>query len=176
MEFTPGFSKTYAVMRTWLYYTSLFFYRKTHYKNMDVIPKGAGIIIAPNHQSAFQDAIVAAALLKKQGRFLVRADVYKNPMARKALVWFNLLPIYRMRDGIDSMGNNEQIFKTSEDVILRDEMLVLFPEGNQANKWRLRALKKGYARIAFGALKKAKGHEKIYICLLYTSPSPRDRG
>lgn len=163
MEFKTGHSNLYAITRFLLVMTSQLFYRRAYYKGIKDIPRDAGVIFAPNHQSAFMDALMTSHLLKTQNRYLVRADIFKNPMVSKLLTFFNLLPIYRQRDGADSMEKNEQIFKTSEDAIIRKETMIIFPEGNQADFWKLRPLKKGYARIAFGALKKAPKDVALYI-------------
>lgn len=163
MQFKPGKSLVYSFMRAYVFVATLLFFRRTYFKGIQGIPKDAALIFAPNHQSAFMDAIMATIMVKPQCRFLVRADIFKRPIARKLLTSFNLLPIYRMRDGIDSMEKNELIFQTSQDVLLRKEAMILFPEGNQANQWKLRPLKKGYARIAFGALARSKPDFPIYI-------------
>lgn len=163
MQFKSGKSIVYSVMRGYVFVASILFFRRVLFKGIQNIPKNAGLIFAPNHQSAFMDAIVATVMVKPQCRFLVRADIFKKPLAKKILTSFNLLPIYRLRDGKDSMENNELIFKTSEDVLLRKEAMILFPEGNQANQWRLRPLKKGYARIAFGALARSEPDFPVYI-------------
>jgi 1-acyl-sn-glycerol-3-phosphate acyltransferase len=163
MQFKAGTSWVYRVMRMVTFFCTQFFYRRNYYKGIKNVPKNAGIIFAPNHQSAFMDAIVASQMLKTQNRYLVRADIFKNPKAAKALTSFNLLPIYRIRDGVDSMDKNDEIFATSEDALLRKETMILFPEGNQADHWQLRSLKKGYARIGFGTLKKADKDFPLFI-------------
>lgn len=163
MEFKAGHSVWFSIARVWVFITTHIFYRRSLFLGISDIPKDAGVIFAPNHQSAFMDAIMCSEMLKTQNRFLVRADIFKNPTAAKILTSMNLLPIYRLRDGIDSMEKNEAIFKTSEDALLRKETMIIFPEGNQADRWQLRPLKKGYARIAFGALKRADKDFPLYM-------------
>jgi uncharacterized membrane protein len=41
--------------------------------------------------------------------------------------------------------------------------MIIFPEGNQADRWQLRDLKKGYARIGFGTLKRAEKDFPLYM-------------
>lgn len=163
MQFKAGHQWWYGFYRVLAFFAMRLFYRRTYFKNIEGIPLGAGVILAPNHQSAFMDAFMVSVMTKAQNRYLVRADIFKKPIARKILTGMNMLPIYRLRDGIDSMERNEQIFRSSEDAVLRKEAMVIFPEGNQANQWKLRPLKKGYARIAVGALKRAEEPIDIYI-------------
>jgi 1-acyl-sn-glycerol-3-phosphate acyltransferase len=163
MEFKAGNSVWFSIVRVWVFITTNIFYRRSLFLGVQEIPKDAGVIFAPNHQSAFMDAIMCSEMLKTQNRYLVRADIFKKPFAAKILTSMNLLPIYRLRDGVDSMEKNEAIFKTSEDALLRKETMIIFPEGNQADRWQLRPLKKGYARIAFGALKRSGDHFPLYM-------------
>lgn len=163
MKFRSGHSWWYAIYRVFAFFSLRLFYRRSYFKGIKDIPKNAGVILAPNHQSAFMDAFMVSTMTPAQNRYLVRADIFKKPLARKILTGMNMLPIYRLRDGVDSMEKNEQIFTASEDAIMRKEAMVIFPEGNQANKWKLRPLKKGYARIAIGALKRLKKPTDIFI-------------
>jgi hypothetical protein len=71
---------------------------------------------------------------------------------RKVLMWLKMLPIYRIRDGVESLGKNEEIFETTT-AILRNHIspLGIFPEGNHGDRRRLRSLLKGTPRIALRA-------------------------
>jgi 1-acyl-sn-glycerol-3-phosphate acyltransferase len=97
------------------------------------------------------DPIMIGITLKPQTYFLVRADVFKNPIAAKLLHSVKMMPIYRIRDGVESMAKNEDTFKKVYTILKDKQVVMLFPEGNHGNKKQLRPLKKGAARIAFGA-------------------------
>ena len=109
------------------------------------------LIFAPNHQNALIDALVLLAIRKWQPVFLARADIFKKPFINKILTFLKILPIYRIRDGYENLQQNNDVFKKTVDVLNNRNGLVILPEGSHAGVRRLRQLKKGIARIAFGA-------------------------
>ena len=89
---------------------------RTYFKNFkylgkEKIPKNAGIIFAMNHQNAFLDPIVIAGQTFAPINFLARADIFKNKLAGKLLRQLYLLPIYRQRDGVDTIAKNQKTFE-----------------------------------------------------------------
>lgn len=108
-------------------------------------------MFAANHGNAFLDAIILALTLDRPIWFLARADVFKKPWQRFILNQLHLIPIYRIRDGIDSMENNKETFEICSKLMREGKALLIFSEGNGKPEHRLRPLKKGTARIAFQA-------------------------
>jgi 1-acyl-sn-glycerol-3-phosphate acyltransferase len=130
------------------------FYKRhkvTGYKN---IPKNKPVIFASNHQNAFMDPVVIAVKLTKPTYYLVRADVFKKKLVAKIFYSINMLPIYRERDGVDTVQANEKVFNTCYEILSKNRPIIIFPEGNHGNLKNLRPLKKGFARIALGAEEK----------------------
>ncbi len=123
---------------------------KSNYKKSKIDWKRP-VIFVSNHQSAFMDPVIVSSYLPKRPYYLMRADVFKNPVAAKVLPIYQLMPVYRQRDGVENLQKNEAIFRKCFDILNANEALILFPEGNQLHRWGLRSLKKGIARIAFGA-------------------------
>ena len=74
-----------------------------------------------------------------------------------------MLPIYRQRDGINTIEKNEETFFKCHKILRNKESLVIFPEGNHNYLKMLRPLKKGLARIAFGTLSKFGKESPLYI-------------
>ena len=109
------------------------------------------LIFAPNHQNALIDALILLTIRRWQPVFLARADIFKKPLINKILTLLKILPIYRIRDGYENLQQNNEIFQKTVDVLNNRNGLVILPEGNHAGVRRLRQLKKGIARIAFGA-------------------------
>jgi 1-acyl-sn-glycerol-3-phosphate acyltransferase len=145
------FSTPYYILKQFVIVARAIFYRRHSVIGLENIPKDKPIILAPNHQNAFMDPIMIGITLKPQTYFLVRADVFKNPIAAKLLHAVKMMPIYRIRDGVESMAKNEDTFKKVYTILKDKQVVMLFPEGNHGNKKQLRPLKKGAARIAFGA-------------------------
>lgn len=139
------------------------FYRKIEEVNKKNIPRNQGAIVTSNHQNALMDPMALATHLPGRNVFLTRADVFKNPTALKILTVFKMLPIYRIRDGVDSLKKNEEVFNVCVDVLKLNTRLVMFPEGNHGAKRMLRPLVKGVFRIAFKAQAEFGNEKRIKI-------------
>ena len=140
----------YTILRPYVdLVTKTYFRTKVH--NFKNVPKDDIIIYAPNHQNALMDALAILATVHTEPVFLARADIFKKKTIEKILTFLRILPIYRIRDGKESLGNNDAIFQKTIDVLKHKNGLVILPEGNHAGIRRLRTLKKGISRIVFEA-------------------------
>ena len=79
------------------------YFKKLKYQGNEKIPKNAGIIYAVNHQNAFLDPIIIAGQTNNPINFLARADIFKNKIADKLLRGCYMLPIFRQRDGVNTI-------------------------------------------------------------------------
>ena len=120
------------------------------------IPTDCPVIFAPNHTNALMDALAVLSALpaKLPVIFLARADIFKNKKAAKFLQFTKILPAFRMRDGVENLGKNAEIFDTCVEVLHQNKALGIMPEGNQEIERKLRPLVKGIFRIAFAAQQK----------------------
>ena len=139
-------------------------YRNIKYVGLERIPKDGAVIFAPNHTGALMDALVILAMDKRPKVFVARADMFKNPKLAKFLTFCKIMPIMRMRDGIDEVKkNNETIERAVE--VLRDKVpFCIFPEGTHQTKYSTLPLAKGIFRIALQA------HELMPDTPLYIIP------
>ncbi|MBO7311281.1 MAG: 1-acyl-sn-glycerol-3-phosphate acyltransferase [Alistipes sp.] len=139
-------------------------YRNIKYVGLERIPKDGAVIFAPNHTGALMDALVILAMDKRPKVFVARADMFKNPKLAKFLTFCKIMPIMRMRDGIDEVKkNNETIERAVE--VLRDRVpFCIFPEGTHQTKYSTLPLAKGIFRIALQA------HELMPNTPLYIIP------
>ncbi|MGL4597335.1 MAG: 1-acyl-sn-glycerol-3-phosphate acyltransferase, partial [Bacteroidia bacterium] len=131
-----------------------FFYRDTWRKQivgLENIPDDKPVIFCVNHPNAFLDAIIVGSATKKRVRFLVRSDVMRNPFQRAFLSFIGLIPIYRMQEGIENLGKNDETFSECHKLLKQKKAIIIFSEGLCIQERRLRKLKKGTARIALGA-------------------------
>ncbi len=124
------------------------------------IPADKPIIIAPNHQNAFLDAVLIGATLPRNMHFLTRSDVFKKPFV-PFLRALHMLPVYRMRDGIDNLSKNDVTFETCIELLRQNEAVLIFPEANMSDTYHLRRLSKGTARL--GCQAQEKSDDDIYI-------------
>jgi 1-acyl-sn-glycerol-3-phosphate acyltransferase len=124
------------------------FYRLS-YRNLDRIPKGRPVILAPNHTNAFIDPTILGMLLPLKVRFFARGDVFKGKMARYFLDRLNISPMYRMQEGYSELKKNDKTFEECKQLLSANKCVLLFPEAICVQERRLRKLKKGLARILF---------------------------
>ena len=139
------------------------FYKKFEVAGLNKIPENAGVLFAINHQNAFMDPVVLSSQLNKNAYYLARADIFKKKLANKILRSIYMLPIYRQRDGVNTIVKNEDTFNECYDVLENNGCVLIFPEGNHNNQKKLRPLKKGIARIGLGAAKKYGFSKPYYI-------------
>jgi 1-acyl-sn-glycerol-3-phosphate acyltransferase len=139
------------------------FYKKYEVEGLENIPKDAGILFAINHQNAFMDPVVLSFQLNKNAYYLARADIFKKKLASKILKSIYILPIFRQRDGVNTIVKNEATFNQCHDILNNNGYVQIFPEGNHNNQKKLRPIKKGIARIGFGAAEKSSFLKPYYI-------------
>lgn len=118
---------------------------------MKNVPRKGAIIFAINHQNALLDPLVIHSTALRNPYFLTRGDIFKNKLVDQFLRGIKMLPIYRIRDGYDSIKMNEAIFETTKEILSKKGAMGIFPEGSHSLQYRIRSLKKGIARMAFGA-------------------------
>lgn len=130
---------------------ALLYFSKIEINGEENVPADdAPFIYAVNHQAAFLDAVLVGTLSPFPVYYLTRSDVFK-PATRWILDSFNMIPIYRIRDGFSALSKNEAIFETIKDLLLQDKRILIFPEGNHYHTHFLRTVSKGVSRIAFNS-------------------------
>lgn len=137
-------------------------YRSLKYIGTERIPKDAAVIFAPNHTGTLMDALVILAMNNKPKVFIARADIFRNPILAKLLGFFKMMPIMRMRDGIEEVKKNNKTIETAADVLKDKVPLCIFPEGTHQAKYSMLPLQKGIFRIALQA-KELLGDNPLYI-------------
>ncbi len=127
------------------------FYKKVYTQGLENIPEDGAVIFAPNHQNALMDALILMSLKNWQPVFMARADIFAGQLMRRFLYFCKILPIFRMRDGRDSLKENDAVFQKAVEVLRKRRYLVIYPEASHKGIRKLRPLKKGITRIAFMA-------------------------
>ncbi len=129
------------------------------------LPKSGSVIFAPNHINALMDALAVHAIAPSglPVIFLARADIFKKKKIADFLQFAKIMPAFRMRDGMENLGKNNEIFDQCVDILNHNVALGIMPEGNQGEQRKLRPIVKGIFRIAFAAqqLNGAKDGVKI---------------
>ncbi len=125
------------------------FYRKIIVYGKDNLDFSVPTILAPNHQNALMDALAVICTLDRQLVFLARADIFKKKLVARFLYRIKILPVYRIRDGFETLKQNDDTFRDTLRVMEHRNGVVILPEGSHDVYRKLRQLKKGICRIAF---------------------------
>ncbi|MBR7114914.1 MAG: 1-acyl-sn-glycerol-3-phosphate acyltransferase [Alistipes sp.] len=141
----------YNLLRYYVDSTLKLSYRNIRYVGRERIPTDGAIIYAPNHTNALMDALVVLAMDRRPKVFVARADIFKIPILAKIFTFLKIMPIMRIRDGMDEVRRNHETIDKAVDV-LRDRIpFCIFPEGQHQAKYSSLPLSKGIFRIAFQA-------------------------
>jgi 1-acyl-sn-glycerol-3-phosphate acyltransferase len=144
-------TRKYSIIKSVARIVFYLFFRKIHIAGKENIPEGGSIIFAANHQNALMDALAVILTNQYQPVYLARADIFKKPFIARILMMLKMMPVYRFRDGMDTMGQNHDTFESTSRVLESGGCIGIMPEGNHGDQKRLRVLKKGIFRIAFKA-------------------------
>ena len=137
--------------------------RRLTIRGKENLPKDGAIIIGCNHTSALLDPLVILRAMNRGTVFMTRADIFRKPFLQKVFTFLRMLPIFRIRDGIAAVKQNEEIISKCGDVLQHGYPLALFPEATHRPKHSLLPLSKGIFHIALEANKRI-GHERpVYI-------------
>lgn len=108
-------------------------------------------MIACNHPNSFLDAIIIATLFRRPVFSLARGDAFKNSFYAGLLKSLNMLPVYRVSEGVENLEHNYKTFDACKKIFERNGIVLIFSEGRCINEWHLRPLKKGTARLAISS-------------------------
>ncbi len=135
------------IMKPW--YRS--YYKSILVEGLENLHPNRPKILAANHQNALMDPLLMIFSMREQPWFLARADLFKNPILAFLLNLIRIIPIYRIRDGKETLNQNQEQFKAVSKLLRMGNTVGIFPEANHAEPRKLRILKKGITRIAFQA-------------------------
>ena len=138
-------------------------FRKYQVEGIENLPEEGSIVIwAANHINALMDPMVMLPVNKIRKVFVARADIFKKNWAKKALYFLRVMPIYRIRDGINAVKQNDEAINQATGVILDGVPFIIFPEATHRAKHSLLKLSKGIFHIAENAIEKSNGRT-VYI-------------
>ncbi|MEO6682143.1 MAG: 1-acyl-sn-glycerol-3-phosphate acyltransferase [Ginsengibacter sp.] len=131
---------------------SIYFYCKKIIINKKEILNWKGpLLIAANHPNSFLDAIILSSIFKQPIYSLARGDAFAGKFYSKILQSLNMLPVYRVSEGVENLDHNYTTFNACQQLFKENKIVLIFSEGRCINEWHLRPLKKGTARLAVTA-------------------------
>ena len=143
----------YLIVKFYMTLCLRFYFRKIAIHGRENLKDKGPFLFVSNHQNAFMDGLLVVMTNPFPVHFLIRADIFKKPLAIALLKWMKLMPVYRIRDGFSSLTKNQEQFDECVRLFLKKESILIFPEGNHGDTRKLRPLSKGFTRIAFEALR-----------------------
>jgi len=130
------------------------------------------LLFVGNHQNSFMDGILVGSYLTQPIHFTMRADMFRKPVARFCLKELHVSPVYRIEEGFGNVHKNVEAFNAIYDILKKHGNFIMFSEGICVQEKRLQKLRKGTARIAFGADEKFGLDINIVpVGINYTYPS-----
>lgn len=127
-------------------------YRRCTYKGLDNIPADGSVIYAPNHTNGLMDALAVLAIDRQPKVFVARADIFRKPKIARILHWLKIMPISRVRDGLDQVRKNGETMDRAVEVLHSGVPFCILPEGTHRRKHALLPLQKGIFHIALRAV------------------------
>ena len=144
----------YNIVKTYVKIGLFFLIKKKTVFGKENIPKKGALIFLGNHQNALIDSILIPTNTSRNIHFLTRASAFKNGIVNRLLRSINMIPVYRVRDGVKTIEKNYEIFKLCYEYLSNQKAIEIFPEGIHHLKRKVLPFKKGFARIIEGTLQK----------------------
>ncbi|MBM3177261.1 MAG: 1-acyl-sn-glycerol-3-phosphate acyltransferase [Bacteroidetes bacterium] len=136
----------YVLLRGYVRVAMHGYFSRIRIEGRENVPSKGPVLFAANHQNSFLDGVIIACTQPRILHFLVRADVFRKSWARKCLTLLKMVPVYRIRDGWNTLGQNSLSFSRCKEVFLKGKSVLIFPEGNHSNLRRLRPLSRGFTK------------------------------
>jgi 1-acyl-sn-glycerol-3-phosphate acyltransferase len=130
----------------------LFFFRRKIRCGLSLDTLKGPAIIASNHPNSMLDAVVIACECKQPVYFMIRSDMFNNPVFRLLLKFLNGIPVYRASEEKEKLRENFNSFALCRSILKNNGIIIIFSEGITVHEWRLKPLKNGTAKIVHYAL------------------------
>jgi 1-acyl-sn-glycerol-3-phosphate acyltransferase len=130
------------------------YFKRIAIKGRENIKRKGPQIIAMNHPNAFMDpSAFTLVIYPVRTYYLARGDAFKPGLATFFLESLGIIPIFRIQDaGKEGLKKNDETYKRVNYHLSKKENVMVFAEGLCIQERRLRPLKKGVARMMFGAM------------------------
>lgn len=164
------------ILRVWISFLIPTFYKRIQVKNLDRINVPGPVILAINHPNAFTDPILISYLYyPNRLNYLARGDAFKPGFISWFLGRIGIVPIFRIQDGgKEGLKKNDEAYRKVNQFLKRNGKMMVFAEGLCIQERRLRPLKKGVARMIFGAYE-ALSNDKLIVIPIGINYSQADK-
>lgn len=153
----------YFALKSWCDATVRSLFSKIDSEGWENVPTDGAVIMAPNHCNTLMDALVVLQDRKDATLFGARADVFRKPILNKFLRFLRILPIPRVRDGLQEVLHNRETMDEVVECLGHGMRYAMFAEGTHRPMHSLLPLKKGITRTALLANERFGGSKPVYI-------------
>ena len=153
----------YFTLKSWCDATVRSLFSKIDSEGWENVPTDGAVIMAPNHCNTLMDALVVLQDRKDATLFGARADVFRKPILNKFLRFLRILPIPRVRDGLQEVLHNRETMDEVVECLGHGMRYCMFAEGTHRPMHSLLPLKKGITRTALLANERFGGSKPVYI-------------
>jgi 1-acyl-sn-glycerol-3-phosphate acyltransferase len=144
----------YTFLKYFIKLGLLFYHKKIKVVGLENIPKKGALLFISNHPNALLDPLLIVTNNVRDIHFLARASAFKNKLVAKFLMSIKMIPIYRKRDGVNTIEKNKNTFSKSVEIMNSEKALFIAAEGSHNIQRRVREFKKGYVHIILDTFKK----------------------
>lgn len=164
------------ILRYWVSFLIPTFYKRIQGKNIDQLRVKAPVIIAMNHPNAFMDPVALTYVAyPPRLKYLARGDAFKPGLISWLLERIGIVPIFRIQDGgRDGLKKNDEAYRRVNYLLSKNAKVMVFAEGLCIQERRLRPLKKGVARMVFGAYEHLN-HDQLIVVPVGVNYSKPDK-
>ena len=155
--------RLYSFLRPYVDWMFRRSYRSFRYIGKEHIPADGAVIYAPNHTNALCDAMCVLGIDHQQKVFVARADIFRDPKKAKILNWLKIMPISRVRDGLEEVRHNDETMHKAVETLHDGVPFCIFAEGTHHPDRSLLPLSKGIFRIALQANENFGETKPVYI-------------
>ena len=141
------------IVRYWVTFLIPAFYKRIQVNTIKDLNVKGPVILAMNHPNSFMDAIaITFVCYPVRTNYLARGDAFKPGLTSWLLERIGIVPIFRIQDGgKEGLKKNDEAYRRVNYLLKRNAKIIVFAEGICVQERRLRPLKKGVARMVFGA-------------------------
>jgi len=113
---------------------------RIEHRGVEQVPRGGGLIIAPNHVTYF-DPFWVAVRIHRTLRFMAWDRIFKIPVAGALFRWLGAFPV-------NLETPESSAYRSALEILQNGEALMIFPEGGRSPDGTLMPFKEGPARLA----------------------------
>jgi glycerol-3-phosphate O-acyltransferase/dihydroxyacetone phosphate acyltransferase len=128
------------------------FYRRVEVTGLDNVPGQGPVLFVANHFNGLVDPMLILRVVPRPVVFVAKSTLWRIPVLRSLLDLLGCVPVVRKREAAEegaSKGEerNRASFEKLAEVIERDGVILIFPEGRSHSDPRLSEMRTGAARI-----------------------------